>query len=644
MAYVSFAEVAWWVLQYFSEQETTGGPPPPVTQINSASEMAKAVGLAWPPPPTISLRSMLLVTAVTFSGPRVETPEVPPPFDEPCSTAAAPTPPQDLLDSSVVTYSELLAWVTGAPSSITYVGAEGRLVNSLRAAAQQMDPVEILKQSAVSFYLVAAGIDTRTPPDTTEGATALADLAVTGRASYSQFRSQPPQDGDLLNDVQTRVAAFQNPPNENLVVSSVATALDRAYNVAWALRDPNPTSRAQTRAPLGWIAVSGEDDSPDRPVNVPSANSPQLDLSVVCQGITVETRYMIALPQPNYTPDLPPPPIRQVPVLPAPSIPDDHEVILFIHGQDSNVEEANDLVGPLLQTGLQNGKKYALVAFDLPSSGYSQMIDHLVIDPGGPQFDTNPLSGTPATTPILDWLVQFVISFVNTLDQQVPIKNRIAAVIGGSLGGNLNLRLGERNDQPWIQNSIAWSPASVWESFNHSSIVPPDVGAALNFCQTKMNEPEQDEGPPSRIEFFYDVFDSPTGPGTVTQPQQWYNPAWSCQSAYIQADRLQRREIYNKVFRRFHWRVALEQLLFSHWDTNSSNQAVYSTNHTNTLLMSGAADNYPNANIYPNTISLAQAMILNTPGDSLFLLNTGHSIHNERPLLLAQRIVQFIAS
>ncbi len=560
--------------------------------------------------------------------------EVNPPFEEQCSNPPArSSPPTDLLDPSVYTYSEL-----GGPGKITYVHAEGRLVNWLRAAAQLMNPLELLKQSAISFYLV--GIAARMPPDTDEGATALADLAVSGRGAYGQFRSQPPQDSDLLDDVRNRLRAFLNsPPDENRLLDSVRKALNRAYLVTWALRDPNPTTRAQTRASLRWIAVSSEDDPPDRPVNNASAAYPQFDLPVTCQGISVETRYMIALP-PGAGPWPSPPnqPTRQVPDSPAPAIPGDHDVILFIHGHSSMVEEANDLVGPLHQAGLQHGRKYAIIAFDLPSNGYSQMIEHTTIAPSSAtHFDTNPWTKSLATYPLLDFLVEFVISFVNALDQQVPIKDRVAAVIGGSLGGNLCLRLGERNDQPWIKNIVAWSPASVWTSFNHDLL----KGIALTTLQGRMNEDESGV-PPRRIKFFYESFDSPAGPGTPTQPQLWYRDGWACKDAYISADRLVRQEIYNPLFRRWHWRVALEQLLFSHLNTDTpGGKPRYASNLTRTLLASGAADNYNWSNISPATQTLAKLMV-NTPGTSLVLLNTGHSIHAERPQVLAHAIADFL--
>jgi pimeloyl-ACP methyl ester carboxylesterase len=697
MAFVSFLGVASDLYNYLWSQDPR---PPNLTPINSASTMAVVQGLQWPPPPTLSLRGMLLDTVL---GPEASTPEVDPP-DENCTQPSAACPsvkavfkylvhnalhPEYLQSRSAsgMAKSEGLQWppppaislrsfLSGLPApetifdpskiwysgdlgaaTVYYVAAEGRLVGWLRKAAQLRDPFEILKQSAVSFYLVGAGLPRKDPPDTAEGAQALADLAVTGRVSYGWFWRNSPQDADLLDDVRNRVSAFQNPPDENLLLASVRTALDRAYDVSWAIRDPNPITRAQTRAALGWIAVSGEDDPPHRPVNVASASFPQFDIWVNCPAplspspsktITVETRYMIALPQPSYPSDLPTPPIRQVPGVPVASLPADHDVILFIHGMDSSVEECNDLAPQLHQTGLHRGKKYAIIAFDLPSSGYSQKIEHTDVAPySATQYDSNPGS-SPATYPLLDFHVEFVISFVNALDQQVPIKNRITAIIGGSLGGNLCLRLGERNDQPWIKNIVAWSPASVWLTFNHNNDFFKSLTLGALYSRMAENEDKTPDGtpayPPSRVRFFYQAFDSPTGSSGPTQAQQWYRDGWHCKNAYIWCDRLQRREIYDEPFRRWHWRVALEQLLFSHWPN------AFLSNRTRTLLIAGQADDLDSPpitdtpKIYSHTKGLARAMMLNTPGDSLFLLNTGHSIHNERPLLLSQQIVEFLAS
>jgi hypothetical protein len=579
---------------------------------------------------------------------------------EVCSDPVNEQPPADLL----FTFSGPITYESGTGPLETYTQAEGRLADWLRQAAQLHDSLEVLKQAAVSFYCVDR--ITRTPPDTVAGATALADLAVTGQVNYAQFRLAAPQDSSILPDVQRRIAALEASPDNARISASISAALDRAYHVAWALRDPNPQSRALTRQGLSpaWVAVSGEDDSPDRPVNVASAPFPQFDIPVTCQGVTLRTRYTVALPvtPTPYPQTMPPPgtPLRQPPPIWTPSIPDDHEVILFLHGLDSRIEEMNDLAnppsatanGPLIRALLAAGKKCAVIAFDLPTSGYSEMIDHTMIAPSSAtQFDTDPLSSSPATYPLLDFVLEFVISFVGVLDQQLNIMNRILAVIGGSLGGNLGLRLAERADQPWVTHVVTWSPASVWTTFNHDLI----KGVALQTAQSYMEEDEAGGGAvPARVRFFYESFDSPilsvlkliTGIGSSsgpTQPQQWYRDDWACKGPYIADDRLERQEIYTPALRRWHWRLGMEQLLFSHWNNDTPDgRPRYAWDNTPTLLIAGAADDYPYAQIYDNCGLLAAAASGGFVSYYLPLTDTGHSVHNERPILLSQYISLFL--
>jgi hypothetical protein len=62
------------------------------------------------------------------------------------------------------------------------------------------------------------------------------------------------------------------------------------------LRDANVQERIAIRKNLGWITVSGEDDPPHRPVNVPAANYPQFNLDVQSHGQKITIRYMVASP------------------------------------------------------------------------------------------------------------------------------------------------------------------------------------------------------------------------------------------------------------------------------------------------------------------------------------------------------------
>jgi pimeloyl-ACP methyl ester carboxylesterase len=108
---------------------------------------------------------------------------------------------------------------------------------------------------------------------------------------------------------------------------------------------------------------------------------------------------------------------------------------------------------------------------------------------------------------------------------------------------------------------------------------------------------------------------------------------------------LARREIYNPSFRRWHWRLAVEQLVYSHFDRymrgNPSSPIRYEDNSVRQLLVAGARDDFEFSNIFPSTQDLAEAMV-NTPGRSLFLAETGHSIHVERPRYFAGEIVRFL--
>ena len=59
------------------------------------------------------------------------------------------------------------------------------------------------------------------------------------------------------------------------------------------------------------------------------------------------------------------------------------------------------------------------------------------------------------------------------------------------------------------------------------------------------------------------------------------------------------------------------------------------------LLIGSAQDNFPGSNIFDATKKLA-ALMTATPGTGLFLSNTGHSVHFERPRFLAGEIADFL--
>ncbi len=328
-----------------------------------------------------------------------------------------------------------------------------------------------------------------------------------------------------------------------------------------------------------------------------------------------------------------------------PEIPADHRVVLFLHGHSSRAEEAMDLVAPLLAAGRARRRPLAVVSLDLPSNGYSSMIDHLEIaESHHTTFPAGIFDRGPVNTPVLDFLEDFIVAFVDALDQIVPIKHRFAGVVGGSLGGNLGLRLGRRDLAlaPWLANGIvSWAPACVWAPMVEDAI----KRRAPEHCRDKWNETE-DEG--RRQEYFSEVFDQVILPLFIphTQPSMWYRAGWEPHKATrIRRSRRDRYEVYNAHFRRWHWRVAGEQLIYSHIDRvdreSPSSPFRHSLNRVRHLLAAGEEDDYPGSNIYSATRHLAERMA-HTPGRSLFLLGTGHSIHAERPRYLAEEIASFL--
>src|SRR5439155_13886588 len=180
--------------------------------------------------------------------------------------------------------------------------------------------------------------------------------------------------------------------------------LDRAYQVAWFLRGETD------RGGLGWIAVSGEDDLPHRPVNVPRTPFPQHNLYFTVPGdlgeVPIQTRFAIATAADPPAPPALPASTRSVPpVLAEPTLPEHDRIILFINGSDSRLEEASDLIPKLVR--LPNGRPsgFTVITMDLPGSGYASLIDHTEVGPWDP----------------------------TTADVDIPI-GALAPIIGGAFG------------------------------------------------------------------------------------------------------------------------------------------------------------------------------------------------------------------
>jgi pimeloyl-ACP methyl ester carboxylesterase len=388
-----------------------------------------------------------------------------------------------------------------------YIGySEGRLREDLRNVARAQDPEACALPLAAIHY--GLGGTEHTPLGQ-----AFADLSVTGKAAFEKFGALLPKES-YCQRVPARArsirpacgapapAALRDPA----LVSGCLKALRRAYDVANFLRQGQALPRDQKmarRKELGWIAVSGEDDSPHRPVNVPSSDHPQYDFTVnvavpAGPSIRVRSRYVLAQAA---SPQLPRIPLGfTLASLPTPSLPADAEVYLFIHGMDSRAEEATDFTEQLFKLGKKNA---VVLSFDLPSSGYADNIDHFLISPletvgtpkdvlGKPVSYANAAKnrivaidfGFTGEAPLLDFIETFIVRAVEQLDAGAlkGLKNKIKVVLGGSMGGNMTFRLGRRcrseragpcapgesSDLSWLPSFIVWSPSSIWSSLGEA--------------------------------------------------------------------------------------------------------------------------------------------------------------------------------
>jgi pimeloyl-ACP methyl ester carboxylesterase len=544
---------------------------------------------------------------------------------------------------------------------------DGRLHDFLRAHAQSVDPLKILASAVTLSLGVGTTFGTPPIPADTSLVAAVAQLAVTGRKSFGKFAQNPPQDSDLV------VAVHSFHPGTSFNATALANAahsvLDTAYQALWAIWRNDPGWRS-FRSQLGWIAASGADDTPHRPVNVPTAPYPQYDIAVNASRtdgtkFKVTTRYMVASAHafigpndPNKssftdpdsgllqapTPAVPfssTPAPRTVPQ-DAPSIPPGNDIIIYIHGGGSRAEEAVSLANGLIIEGAAVGKNYTVISFDLPNSAYAATFE--VKDVVGSSYD-------PRQLQIVDFERQFIVNFIEALDSQLGnVKNRIVAVMGGSLGGNISLLLSGMNDttHQYLNTIVAWSATAVALGAYLGIISNGWAGAYLGGLKAAATDSE----PPTdhKIEstyiqnmYFAPLINHPPLPFVPSQPIMWYRaPDWqACKDSFIAQSRFDRYEIYSVHER--HWMSALdlEQVYFSFQD-NCRYRSIASSPASRLLLASGDRDNFAPNPIYNSTLDIARLMRHTAHGKAEFWLDTGHSFHDERPSLFAKEIVYFL--
>jgi pimeloyl-ACP methyl ester carboxylesterase len=552
---------------------------------------------------------------------------------------------------------------------------EGGLMPVLRNVAALRDGNAILKLVAdLSVYQFIKPppppLPTPPPPYAQELLTAMTQLAVTGSAAFAAWAAAPTLDlTPYLNAtwVPKGLSAANAATINTKIIGDFNAALQAVRNPGAGINEPALRGGMAS----SWIAVSAEDDAPDFPVNVFIAPYPQFHLAITVDGHPLNIRYILASSQLDGT------------VLTEPFIPPGNEIVLFIHGEGSRAEEACDFIPALFSVGADARRSFTVVSLDLPGSSYSTMIAHTTVSPM-PQASTFlgliELSGF-AGSPILDFVEKTIVTFVETL--LVPLGNPITAVMGGSLGGHMSLRLAA-GQYDWVKSVLAWSPASVEDYTTPICAVdlPNRVLADPALAALAM-EPENLNQIDSRIDFFSRVWDENTFPprnwavkvigvalalwlssliggvfswflfdcilgsllllpGVPPQPHMWYRDDWGpvlpgakfgqAKEIYIAESRLDRHEIYGIVSRQWHWRICEEILGFTF-------DALAPQINKPLLFMAGELDNYPDAHFVQHVSRLAQT--LTGPGYCLTVQDTGHSIHAERPYFLANQLVNF---
>lgn len=174
--------------------------------------------------------------------------------------------------------------------------------------------------------------------------------------------------------------------------------------------------------------------------------------------------------------------------------------LLLAHGHSSRIEEYDALI-PHLR------KRRRVLVPDLPGSGYSDKPDR------------------PYT------LRLFEDALLGFLDA-VGVKE--AHIGGGSLGGNLALRLAHREPER-LPRVAAWAPASSWEP---SQGWARFAGVARRF----------------RWLFF---------PSLWVQSRFWYSPSWEGRHAALEGAWKYYREVYGPGFHRMYWDIGRDQALAS---------------------------------------------------------------------------------
>lgn len=178
--------------------------------------------------------------------------------------------------------------------------------------------------------------------------------------------------------------------------------------------------------------------------------------------------------------------------------------LLLVHGHTSRIEEYEDIVPHL-------ARRHRVLVPDLPGCGYSDKPNQ------------------PYTLQLYE---DTLLAFLDRVGVQC------ARVGGGSLGGNLTLRLGHRVPDRFTELA-AWAPAGAWQPAKAIA----DVGKALGRAA-------------GRFLFW---------PFVWVQSRYWYEARWPKREQTLKDTFAYYREVMGPGFVRMYFEVAFDQLIHTHF-------------------------------------------------------------------------------
>jgi len=173
----------------------------------------------------------------------------------------------------------------------------------------------------------------------------------------------------------------------------------------------------------------------------------------------------------------------------------------MLHGIASRIEEYEDLIDRMR-------KRRRVIVMDLPGNGYSDK---------------------PARPYTLAFLEDAVLGLLDHLGV------READLTGGSLGGNLVLRLAHRTPERF-KRLAPWAPGGAWEPMRL-------LGMLTSLWLT------------AGTTFFW--------PSVWVQSRFWYNPDWKGRDRALEESFDHYREIFGRPFVRMYFELAREQVITS---------------------------------------------------------------------------------